>query len=404
MRAVYSRPGEILRGWGVALRGRRENPLLVYWQAQERVRLARQPWYLRNTALLLSTAASSALACYVLPIMQQELYPLGTGLLRSQAALQLFRAGALLVALLALLLLLVQLLSVYFYGARLALGFLEPQGRGQLRRSLDDLLAVSPLSEQELLLGLLLHVLRRAWLPLLTLSAWLSVTFAVWYDDIILSISFTEYGSGVSEPSWVLLPVIAVGAFLGGLLGLTNSLLLFVSISLYPRATLLPSTGAFMQTLSQGLLILLSPLVAIIGIDLSDPAFYAAPEMLHYGALFCLLLLFLSLYLARRWGFMRAVLGHSLAAPLLILLVPIYTVGVMTGDSLAPGNLLALSSVLMLQLFSPLPLWPLLLWLGAEPVTGAVLCAVILLLQLLCLPVLAGLARDAIQRRKWEAR
>lgn len=390
----------------MSLKGARANPLSTYWHNQDVAREQRQRWYERSPGLLVFGASISVLLCglllYILMLLQSS-GNLGPNAIEQRFLLaggQLLLGGYAAVAF-------GWLLARFTEASRLCLGFLEPQPSGQLRRNMDDLLAVSQLSEQELLVGLLRQCLRLTLPPLLLVSAlgalslpMLRLLFFSGADNFVPV-------PGTTIPDLVLVPAGFVLMLLSGLGGLLCNFLLQVSISLSPRPSVLPLSGSLMQSLSQ------LALTAVTFWIVSGLGPRPIPEMgfisSSVGALAALgslsvLLVILALYLGRRWNWLRFMLGHSIAGPLLCVLVPVQAYSVLSGDGTLIGGLIALAGISGLaafQIFNPALALGLIFSLNHSM---APLLLPTILVQLLLIPLLAGFARDAIQRRKWEGR
>jgi hypothetical protein len=404
MRAVYSKPAVVLQGWREALRGWRDNPLYEYWDNQERASYSRSPWYQRNPGLLFGGVLLSAVLSWLLWQMLAEVYkfPAGSYARAGFAGDLLNLAGLLTIAAL-FVLGSFWLLATYYYCARLALGFLEPQPRTTLRRNLDDLLAVSKLSEQDLLLGLMLHCLRRIQLPLIALT--LSTAAGAWLLAYTQVVSLPELERTPSLDALLLLAM-TLCVYVLGCLGTLCSLLALVSFGLSAKASMLPLSAAAGQCFSQFLL--------IAGLGLPSLLFAAAGESSNdtemdvggmYGLLFAAWgLTVLLAYMARRLNWLRVGLSHSLLFPLLFIAVAVGLPAIFAGENDVVVPLLLIAVVVCNLVFCPFCPLPFAFWMTQEPLPALGLVLTLLVLQLVTIPIFAGLARDAIQRRKWEGR
>jgi hypothetical protein len=152
MRAYLLHLGSIARGWVDALRSWRDNPLVRYWGRGS------------NPGVLAWLGAGfAALLCIALAALLLEALGVSgfSGQLRrreiARTAIALLGFSA--VGWLAAVVLPVRLFGLYTF----ALGFLDRDTRRGRYAAVDDLLAVSALSEQQLLVGLTVQGLRTTW-------------------------------------------------------------------------------------------------------------------------------------------------------------------------------------------------------------------------------------------------
>jgi hypothetical protein len=89
---------------------------------------------------------------------------------------------------------------------------------------------------------------------------------------------------------------------------------------------------------------------------------------------------------------------------MLLVITPVAATAVMTGDMLAPVYALFYAAIFASFAFSSFSPFALSSWLTQAAPEGLVLLTFMLLMQGLSIFTLAGFARDAIQRRKWEGR
>jgi len=358
--------------WAQAWLSIRHNPLAAYWIRAERHRLSTVAWWKRNLGLLILLALISLgltirLVLFTLEVLAPENGPgyahmavrTGTGLLVVGATIF---AGA-------------WLLGRFYTIAQLALGFLEKQPRQQLRQTLDDMLAVSALSEQETLVGLGLHSLRLALPPLLLLSV-LRVSANVLRTGLPASLggALDTLGSALLVLAYVVL---------GGALAVLALTYLMVSVGLVPRAGMMPSVGAALQLLMQ-LALLGGVFYAVFASRGMQGEEFDAMAAVMYGTL-TVLTVGLLLYLARR-------LDWALGDDLLFWMEPITVGFAWVLQCLAviapmPAEATSLAS------FSH----------HADPeITGSWWqMGILLAMQLILLWGCAEFARDAIRRRKW---
>ncbi len=394
MRAVYSKPGEVLKGWNEALLGLRESPLPRYWWAQDQAVSAARPWYARGIGLYLFAAVLSAAVCIVIWLLNQRLasFPARSLTAHELAAVELGLVSAAASASVCLYLITL-FLSRLHRAIFICLGFLEAQPRRVQRRSLDDLLAVARLSEMELLVGLLAYCLRSLLPPLCAV-----------YFSATLFIVCLQATAGETRVNPMLLlsylPVV-LAACLGGALGTANSLLLSVVLSRSYRASLLPQLGSAMQIMLQAVSI---PLLlatfsesAFLGL-VFDRFGLAGSQLVVIGELF---FLFLLVYTARRVTGLRFLLGSGpLIALGLFLVLPLAS-SILDGDHSGLASLLLLGLLAVQCCFCGVnPVLPKLLSEGSHEVFLFTIS--LIPQQLALLLVLAELARDAVLRRKWE--
>lgn len=393
-----------MRGWADSWSSRADNPLLSYWASQDLTARSMLPWYRRSPGLLLAALVLSFAVCAALllteSIQQGSLPGSLDSLVRGERIMQLqisiFLLGLHLLALL-------WLASAYGAAAALALGFLEPQPRQVLRRSLDDLLAVSALTEQQLLLGLLLYSLRRLALPLLLVVGSGALLCYFGQDTFGISLASWELTQAETVAVGPLL-LVGIGTLLSAFGGCLCLLLLFVSLSLSAGPSALPQSGAWLQAQTQLWLVPLA-LVSLAGLPfIREDELFGGLGVLLPLAFAAWLQIILGLYLARRLAWLRQLIGHSIAGPLLAVLVPLYAALLLSGELLAPANALAIAGFSVLFALSSYNPLPFLLLLGGEQPAAFRVLLCFAAIQLLSLPILAGLARDAIQRRKWEGR
>ncbi|MCC7477174.1 hypothetical protein IT575_01840 [bacterium] len=403
MQGAFTSPSDLLRLWRSALATRAENPLLLYWRRLDAQRHARSPWYARSPGMMLFALLLLIPFCAFLVVTIDYLLSLpAEGIARMQMAQSVVRPILLTAGLIVLAALFFYLLSALQDSARLALSFLEPQPAGRIHKNLDDLLAVSPLSSAEALLGLLLHSLRRLALPLGLLCLACAGFFWFAFEDIAIPLDV----STLTEPSGAapaLLPLIALQTWASGMLAALCSILLLTSLSESGRASVLPVSGPYFFCAGQAFLSLLPVSIAMDSYQPYGPylAESAGPLL---GLSACSVLLgLLALYLARRLPWLRLALGHAPGLPQMAVFALLLGYSTLAGEeSIAFALLPAVLAypVYLLSVFNPLPL---LLWLGEKPLFALLLGGLSLCFQLLYALVLSGFAHDAIQRRKWGA-
>lgn len=396
----------ILGGWAHALRTLRANPLPALWRAADERRIAGQPWWRRSPGLMLVTAAVSAVVTCALGMLAYDAVRLSgssvytrayaLGNLRSASVLLLGAAGALCY---------LWLLARLYRAAVLALGLLERERPKDPGQSVDDLLAVTPLSEQEILVGLTLRGLRLLVVPLAVLSLMIGGLMLLSGGQSAMPF----YDGGQILKTWG--PAAGIGAALllsvqqmiSGVLAACIVIMLCATLGLAVRAGMLPYMGATMQVMMQLGLAVAVPLVNADIYPLhSDP--HVLTTVLRSSALMMLTTALL-LYLARRTDWLRLAVGYGL--PLLLAVTAFFTAleeQLGDSDSLAVASLwpyqaLALASAAHVQDW--LSIWP--DWSKLPLVVLAQVWHwfIMVVIQLVLLAMMAEFARDAIRRRKW---
>jgi hypothetical protein len=255
------------------------------------------------------------------------------------------------------------------------------------------MLAVSSLSEQELLIGCTWYGVRQLAWPLLACCACL----AVLAGRLLVYNGWTNLALTVA-----LFLLLAVG----GLLAATALILLALGLSLTVRAGVLPSVGGVAFVLMQPLYIA-AGILFVIGQAEYGAADQPLPARLGYGAAataIFLLTLFLGMYLARRLNILRMALAGGLP---LVLALPYGLIAASLALSMDTDyvTVLPLAQPLsLLTLFNP-ELLTAFFRSGADNANalGPALSGWLVntLFQLLLIWVAAELARDAVRRRKW---
>jgi len=399
----------IARNWHSAWAGRRDNLLPRYWAASEARRAGRQAWYARQPGLLAVALLLSAGATLITIEAAAGVVRLGQGSVATRAYLTTSLSYAASVTLLAALLLcLFWLLGRLGMVAQLALGFLERQPRQQLRQTLDDMLAVSCLSEQEIITGFVVYGLRRLNPPLIAIS----LLSALLTFDVLASgnLGFTILGAPTLALALLIVALSAVQFYLGGLLAAVALILMLLPIGLANRVGLMPYIGARSQVVLQVVLLAVGGYLATIFIGLPaemQDGGPGLPEMLGF-AIPAYLLVWLLFYLARRADWLRGALGYGF--PLIVASAGLALLGyaLLSGDS-DIGVFVILSQAWALQglaLISPQHVSSPLLNASFGGLEGAWVMMLLqwlllLLFQLGYIVIFAEFARDAIRRRKW---
>lgn len=395
----------ILQQWLAAWRTRRDNPLPGHWAAAEARRLQRQVWYTRTPGLLVIAVLLSALATWLIVEAAAGITQLGI----VNVAMRLYVLSTLtyvaaVVLLAATLFCLCWLLARLGAMAQLALGFLERQPRQQVRQTLDDMLAVTRLSEQELLTGFVLYAVRQLNAPLICLSLLGGLAAAVLAQDVRAQAGLVVL---------VLLGLLsALQLYVGGVLAAVALMLMLLPLGLTGQAGLMPLIGARVQVVTQ--LALLGAgcyLVVMMYETLGDISVDDSPGL--WGvlgfALPAFLALWLLFYLARRIDWLRVALGFGF--PLIVAGLGLGLLGheLLSGDAEIGGFIMLCQAWTLqgLAVLSPqhlsMPLLGSASYIGWKWTLAALLVqwAVILLFQFGYIVVFAEFARDAIRRRKW---
>ncbi|MBN2081259.1 hypothetical protein JW859_03530 [bacterium] len=399
----------IARNWLAAVAALRQNPLPVYWERAERRRWETRPWFRRNPALriwalLVCLLVTAGLVYFNLQVAQDRAAGLSaTGIqLRLLMGTRLLLYGAALFAL-------GWLIAQWFSASYLALGFLETQARQRLRQGLDDVLATSALTAQDVLAATGWHLFKLILPPLATLA----VIAALAHAHNSLPFGFAAAGGW----SWSQVLATLAGALItfalilaGGALAALALIFMMISFSLVNRAGAMPFIGAILQTVLQGVLLAGIELANRTSLVFEDWGMYTTETRLSMlGLLF--LLCCLLLYIARRVDSLRGALAY--AFPLVLGGFGLLVAGasILSGDDLVYMSDVGRAALWALTSLSIAGVQPLSLnlvggqtsalyfhefnWL--EPLLQFVG-------QLVFLIVCAEFARDAIRRRQWGTR
>lgn len=169
-----------LAAWREAWQSRRDNPLPRLWRlGQARVE-QRRAWWRHAPGLTLLGVAVSAAVTYLLALILRQFLALHHSALATHSyALGLLRAGTLMLACGAMVLGGGWLLSRLYACAHLALSLLGKSGRKGSER-LDDALLASALSNEQVVLGLVLHAWRMLLPPALVLNIANAAAYCIW--------------------------------------------------------------------------------------------------------------------------------------------------------------------------------------------------------------------------------
>jgi len=409
--------GGIIAGWAEAWRSRRDNPLPAYWSSTERRQRLLMPWWKRGLSAMLIALLLGLLYLGMLYLLYGHLLSLrASPVLTRGYIFGLFGfAGTVLLGIAAVLVL-VWLAACLFSVQSDALGFLERQPHRRAGIAVDDLLAVAALSEQALVMGFMLHVWRRLWLPLAAASLLLGAAMVLDRSQLLpqLFILLFKHDFTVNALN---IPVVAgfaaiatVQLWLGGMAAASILCLALIPLGLCERCGLLPQIGPLVHWLSQ---LALFALLATY-VDASFDNTVADIPLVVLGLGFgvpALLLLGLLMYVARRANSLRAVLGYAFPLVLAAMLLELYSWGMLGSEHTVTDALLAgvVYSWQVFEVFNPCALTGWLIYAIDDPrplhelITMQLLNgAVVLVLQLAVIVVCAEFARDALRRRKWE--
>lgn len=397
--------GNIARGWKTAVFSFRENPLHNYWTMAWKRNVAGRSWWMRSPGLLFwGILISLALTAYFVFTAWWML----TTDLGASARFQLitkFTVATSLLVIGGLLFGMVWLLARLFAVAQLALGFLEVQPRQTMRQTLDDMLVVTRLSEQEVLVGIGLHCVKLMAPPLLMLGGAIALAAIV---DLALNNPAAGEGTAASI-STIGHAVLAFPRFvLHGLLATLVLTFMLVSLGLCQRSGILPSIGASMQVMMQVLLSggMVFATLSGFALDIDRDTFTPA-----WGFGVCVLLaIALLYYIARRLSFVRNALAYAM--PLVIaglglgFLVNSTFEGLFGVTEAVFGN--AIWALQSITLFSTTHLAMLASNLAFQSGGNPLFSEwwrywLLLVFQLALVVIFAEFARDAIRRRKWGA-
>lgn len=421
----------IAQGWRNALRGRHDNPLLQAWALAEARRGAGLPRPRRNPGLAALLAAIAALVVLAELILAAAYLGLAAGSDTLFWPLREFVLVEFDFTLLGQLRLFAWAGSVYCLGWLIArvytalvccFGLLERAPRERTRLTIDDMLAMTPLTEQETVVACLGLQLRRLGPALLAASAMLGVLAtanSLWivqsavssyhYYDALTTYSFRSELPGAVGFGLTMAGLLAIGATLG----IANLLCIAIALSCTPRAGLWPQIGACSTLLTQGLLYIWLGLLGIYTTSALGIMDGLESVVAYFGlGLLALLQLGLFLYLARRLAWLRVTLTSALAGiamlPAAMFCSPFFLSG---GDFQVQTALsLLLPFAKQFCVFTPecllLSLNPGLAYHGAfsDAIIQPVVAALAAMPFLLCMLVVsAEFARDAVRRRKWDA-
>lgn len=379
--------------WAAAWRGWRDNPIAESYARSRQQREEALPWYRRSPGLLVLGAL---LALGVTAgngwLLADSLQYAGPGARPFIAANASLGIGITLAA--ALLFCLCWLAAASYRAYSFSLGFLERSPRRRFRMSLDDMLAVTSLTEQELLVGALRFGLAQLAWPL-GLAALCAALFAV------------RMLPGAVAESGLALVLVWFLLFSGGLLANAALLLIGLAVSICEQAGLWPGIGA-------AGLVLMQPLIAGGMVLAAQGRGFAAGAqgtdlVIRFASGGILLLLAgLLLYLARRLEWLRRGLSGGF---FLLLLAPYAVLAgglVISAEFDSPESLLVTMLDPLRLLVSLDPLLLSVFFEGDSSITMAETLAapfgqwlLYLPLRLLLAAAAAEFARDAIRRRKW---
>jgi hypothetical protein len=398
------RVGLGLTAWREAWLARRDNPLPRLWRLGQARAEQRRAWWRHAPGLtLLGVGVSAAVTYLLLLIIRQFLALHQSALATHSYALGLLRAGTLVLACGAMLLGGCWLLMRLYACAHLALSLL---GRTRRKGSavLDDALLASALSNEQVVLGLVLHAWRMLLPPALVLNianavvyfvwnAWPTGGDELWRGDRPIPWTPEPWNSALSTALAFLL-----FQMLAAMVGVTLLMLLLLMLG-RGVGPLAPATGAATLIMLQ---LGLVTAVSDYRFPLSEIANYPNLTMSSLWYVLALGLLILFYWLAHRSYILRNLCAHSLLI-YAALLTGLFVWSSLTGVKHPEFSdfIVSITGWLAVSL-SLLPAGESCLSLASAGVsvwlpTLALFGTAITLLQLmLCLP-LAQLARDAVR-------
>jgi hypothetical protein len=261
--------------WCEAWRGRGDNPLLMRWRLGAGRAASRQPWWRRNPGLMLSCAALSAGATYILALLLGDYFSVQLSAVGSHAfMLGLLKSGVAVVAWAGLGMSLMWLLARLYAVAAFALALLG-QGRvkdGALR---DEALVSSAITDEQVVLAVVLYAWRMLSAPVLALSACAAVVYGLALMEPgvqEIHTTATAAAQSVSVPAvpwWLALllaatffELIVVGAYTGA-----ACLALLLTVLGRGVGPLAPSLGAAQTVFVQALLAIATVASTADGMD-----------------------------------------------------------------------------------------------------------------------------------------
>jgi len=402
----FSYLGDTARGWLNALRTFAANPLPGLFHQAEQRRLARQAWYKRSPglftlALIISLGITAAQIGVII-----RLANLGNDASTAHFAVNIILGTSLLIVGFALYCLL-WLLARCFTMAQFALGFLEMEPRRRIYGSLDDLLATTRLSHQEVIAGATGYCLRLVLPPLagLALASCLYVLLHRYLGGLLGSALAGAVDWRAMEALSTLVQAVGTGliVLVCGIFATCLLSLLLISLSLTPRTGMMATIGATAQVLMQ-LALLAGAFWLAFGLSYSSyDSDLLADNPLHplWVALEVILVVGLLMYLARRANWVRAAQGYALPLVYAAVVVVIFGAEIIgTADYGYLGNIYvdALWALQALSLISPVMLSS-----SPEVLSSYQIWRLVLLIgaQLVLIVVCAEFARDALRRRAW---
>ena len=274
-----------------------------------------------------------------------------------------------------------------------------------MRQTLDDMLAVSRLSEQDVLIGIGVHCVRLVLPPLAALSV-LAGAAALHYSYLADPSGFFHGGFAHIVTEGAVYTVgkallVSLKVLLSGTLATLALTCMLVSLGLTPRSGFMPNIGAAAQIFMQLALVAGGAFLFVSGA--SDRMDELSGTMATGAGAVVLLFIGLLFYLARRLDWISTIIAYAFPLVLTGVCLPIYAhfvldLEVIDLSELVFSNLLwALQSLSVLNVveFIRAPFGNLLIEWWRYPL--------LLALQLGFVVMFAEFARDAIRRRKWGA-
>jgi hypothetical protein len=323
------REGLGLAAWREAWRARCDNPLPRLWRLGGSRQEQRRAWWRQAPGLTLLGLAVSAAVTYLLVLIIRQFLALHTSALATTSyALGILRAGTLMLACGAMVLSGGWLLSRLYACAHLALSLLS---RSQRKHSenLDDALLASALSNEQVVLGLVLHAWRMLLPPALVLNIANAAAYFIW---VALPPSADNAQALITQiPWWETLLIALAFLLIQSLAALIGAALLMLLLLMLGRGAgpLAPATGAATLVMLQlGLWIAL--LVIIPRLDLSDVEY---ASWLYNGLA---LVLAYGLFIGYFWVAHRKRLLRNATAHTLLLFVALLAAMMAKGAHIAP--------------------------------------------------------------------
>ena len=400
--------GNTARGWFAALRGLRDNPLLAVWLRTEARRMQAKHWFKRSPGLFsLAVVLSLAVSTYLISmIVRQQAEP--PGLIAGLYARSWLVGGWTAILFGVTIFALCWLTARVYSATRIALGFLEMEPRQRFSAVLDDMLAVTSLSPQEILLAVTGLCLRLLLPPLALLGACLVALMATYNlltgTELLWPMERWDYRELTPALTAVRYLITLIKLAVSGVLTALLVTQVSLTLGLLPRSGMMPTIGA-------GIAAALHPPLVAGGMLLATWLPDYSPDVIRGWYFACVITLVMCIvlgllfYLARRLPWLQKALGF--AWPVLVVAVGALAILSMGLNPWSGGTLVGLEGELTihltnLALVNPLHLVP-------EPwlygfnnygwLTDSWRYPLGLLTQLVMVVVMAEFARDSVRRR-----